>query len=94
MIAPAQPSATAGMQTFEVKAYDATNYIESACTCCWCPCCGWTTKTLTLDSHRRRAVLKIDNNCMHPEQKRHQLRCFQLMPLTFGFPLCEAIQAV
>ena len=26
---------------------------------------------------------------------RHQLRCFQLMPLTFGFPLfSEAIQAV
>ena len=56
------------MQTFEVKAYDATNYIESACTCCWCPCCGWTTKTLTLDTEE--AVLKIDNNCMHSEQKR------------------------
>ena len=63
-----QPSAMAGMQNFEVKMYDATNYIESCCTCCWCPCFGWTTKQLTLDTDE--AVLKVDNNCMHSVQKR------------------------
>ena len=65
---PTQPSASAGMQTFDVKTYDATNFIESACTCFWCPCVGWTTKQLILETEE--AVLKVDNNCQHSVQKR------------------------
>ena len=56
------------MQTFDVKTYDATNFIESACTCFWCPCVGWTTKQLILETEE--AVLKVDNNCHHSVQKR------------------------
>jgi len=67
-----QPSATLGMQRFEVKTYDATNYIESGCILLWCPFLGWTKKTLILDEEE--AVLKTDNNCCHSTQARRRPR--------------------
>jgi len=57
-------SALAGMQEFDVKEYDATNYCEWLSTIC----CGGTTKKLILD--KEEAILKTDNCCFHQVQKR------------------------
>lgn len=56
------------MQRFPEKKYDVTNYIESGCLLCWCPCCGWQTKTLHLQSEK--VFYKQRNLCGSSTQKR------------------------
>ena len=64
-----QPSATADMETFELKSYDVTNTIESACGCLFSlGIAGWTTKTLKLEADE--AVLTMKNNCLNRTSKR------------------------
>lgn len=62
-------TATAGMQTFEDRTFDATNYIESTVGCLSsCGVLGWTRKQLHLGNDEAR--LTITNNCIRSVQKR------------------------
>mmetsp|Transcript_6296 Transcript_6296/g.14336 ORF Transcript_6296/g.14336 Transcript_6296/m.14336 type:complete len:743 (+) Transcript_6296:85-2313(+) len=56
------------MQRFPDKKYDVTNYVESCCMLCFCPCCGWQTKTLNLQSEE--VLYKTRNLCSSSTQKR------------------------
>jgi hypothetical protein len=50
------------------KRYDVTNNIESGCKLCLCPCCGWTTKTLTLLD--QEVFLREKDLCNSKSQRR------------------------
>ncbi len=64
-----ETSATSGVQQFEDRSFDATNYIQSACACFWSlGIVGWTTKRLTLDNDE--AILTTKNFCVNAVQKR------------------------
>jgi len=65
----AQPSATAGMETFDEKVYDVTNYCESGCILLsTLGLAGCTKKTLRLEAEE--AVLNVRNNCVNRTSKR------------------------
>jgi len=56
------------MQRFPEKKYDVTNYIESFCGLIWCPCMGWQSRTLILQSEE--VLYKRKNLCCSGTQKR------------------------
>jgi len=64
---PAEPSLEA-YEPFSDKRYDVTNTIESLCGLIWCPCAGWTTKTLTLED--QEVKLREKNCLLNRVQKR------------------------
>ena len=87
-----QPSATAGMQEFEVKTYDVTSFWESGFGLLFsCGINGWMKRILVLD--KDEAIMTTTNNCMNNVRRAAPAPSFGHQPRALAASNCTRITA-